>query len=76
MKIGAANVRGKPPVRAAAKARLRSVKSGRGKIEALHVDKPVRGRPRKADTKAEPSVRERILEVAERLFAEYGMTGV
>jgi AcrR family transcriptional regulator len=42
---------------------LRSVKSAGGK------------RPGKPVTDA-PSVRERILEVAERLFAEHGMTGV
>lgn len=35
------------------------------------------GRPRKQDVAgATPSVRERILEVAERLFAEHGMSGV
>lgn len=35
------------------------------------------GRPRKQDVQgAAPSVRERILEVAERLFAEHGMSGV
>ncbi|MDP2411137.1 MAG: TetR/AcrR family transcriptional regulator [Pseudolabrys sp.] len=35
------------------------------------------GRPRKQDgAGATPSVRERILEVAERLFAEHGMSGV
>lgn len=35
------------------------------------------GRPRKQETgTAQPSARERILEVAERLFAEHGMSGV
>ena len=37
-------------------------------------NKPTRARKAVAD--AAPSVRERILDVAERLFAEYGMTGV
>lgn len=38
---------------------------------------PRPGRPRKlAASGAAPSVRERILEVAERLFAEHGMSGV
>lgn len=73
---GAANVRGKPRVRTAAKARVRPLKTQRGKVETTLAAKPARGRPRKIDNKAEPSVRERILEVAERLFAEYGMTGV
>lgn len=48
----------------AAKSRVRTVKSARGKS-------PIK--PAKA---AAQSVRERILDVAERLFAEYGMTGV
>lgn len=76
MKTGAATVRGKPRARMATKARLRPVKIRRGKVETTSADAPVRGRPRKSDTKVEPSVRERILEVAERLFAEHGMTGV
>jgi AcrR family transcriptional regulator len=60
---------------------LRTVKSGRGKPAIKPVNrsvhaKPSRGRAHKADAVAELSVRERILEVAERLFAEYGMSGV
>ena len=51
-------------------------KDGRGKPVILAA-KPSRGRARKpVATVAAPSVRERILEVAERLFAEYGMSGV
>ena len=79
MKASAAKTRnkpsGKPNVRPAGKRPLQPldhVKSSRAKAtnaaaKSLQVRKPV------ADV---PSVRERILEVAARLFAEYGMTGV
>jgi len=67
-------------LRTAPKPPLRKVKTGRGKSPA---PAPVlkaasRGRARKAGdvAAATPSVRERILEVAERMFAEHGMAGV
>jgi AcrR family transcriptional regulator len=51
-------------------------KDGRGKPVKLAA-KPSRDRARKqVATVPAPSVRERILEVAERLFAEYGMSAV
>ncbi len=73
VKASAAKVAGKPRLRTAAKLRLRDVKTGRDKAAPAAKTRKLAG---KVSTKAEPSVRERILDVAERLFAEYGMTGV
>lgn len=65
VKTSVAKVPGKP--------RLRDVKAMRDKTAPVaKARKPAA----KVAAKAEPSVRDRILEVAERLFAEHGMTGV
>jgi AcrR family transcriptional regulator len=73
---GASSVRKTAGTRTAAPgtARRRGVKRGgvRPVVRAARV-----GRPRKQETdNGAPSARERILEVAERLFAEHGMSGV
>ena len=52
-------------------------KVGVGRRAAKAVTKAATGRARKPiATAASPSVRERLLEVAERLFAKHGMSGV
>ncbi|MGC1466634.1 MAG: TetR/AcrR family transcriptional regulator [Pseudolabrys sp.] len=56
------------------KPRLRPVKTGDGKATKSIAVKS--SRAPKTDAATPLSVRERILEVAERLFAEYGMSGV
>lgn len=83
VKKGAAKKKapGMPATLSAAKSRWRNVESGRGKIvAAVDPHKAGAGAKKKPgikpEKKAEPSVRERILDVAERLFAEHGMTGV
>lgn len=67
MRTSAAKLRRKTGAKQAAMPVLRHVKAASGKSAA----------PRRRKTAGgDVPVRERILEVAERLFAEYGMTGV
>jgi len=53
-----------------------ALRAGAGKRRVRAAKAAVTGRARKPVATAASSVRERILEVAERLFAEHGMSGV
>lgn len=75
MKSSVVRKPGKRRARTAAKPNLPGVKVARA-AKAVRSAKTARSGTEKRDTSTEPSVRDRILEVAERLFAEYGMTGV
>lgn len=58
-------------------ARRRAAKRGGGSSVHAGLQAARAGRPRKQDSSAAvPSARERILDVAERLFAEHGMSSV
>ena len=61
---------GESSVRKTSAVKVASVKAAGSKAASA------KGRPRAVAAQALPSVRERILEVAERMFAEHGMSGV
>src|SRR2546430_2365066 len=61
---------GESSVRKASAVKVANVKAAGAKAASA------KRRPRAVAAQALPSVRERILEVAERMFAEYGMSGV